>query len=57
MSNLLRVQAFEQSQADIVFSFLHAQWDVAELQAKKEMLARDPAQLTVGLVMDKLVET
>jgi hypothetical protein len=36
--------------------FVYAQWDMDELKTKKELLASDPNQLTVSLVMDKFVE-
>ena len=35
--------------------FLWSNWDVEELKAKKEVLESDPNQLTMSLVMDKVV--
>jgi hypothetical protein len=36
--------------------YLWAHWDVEELKAKKDILAKDPMQLTIGLIQDKVRE-
>lgn len=35
--------------------FLWAHWDVDELKAKSATILNDPSQLTLGLVLDKVM--